>query len=674
MKYTARFLFLQFLWSAFCLCMPAKTMAQQTATPPQHFHVQTPGSLPTLIGEAQKNLLTDIAVEGALNGTDLRFLREMAGSDAQQQPTEGQLAHLDLSRATFTPGGEAYIYKDEWQTVKGGALVLPDFAFRHCRLATIVLPERMDTIGIGAFELSALRSIRLPEESVVLGWAFNQCKQLTQVEFPQHLIELGQDCFRNCDSLRTLRFHDVQFLPYHAFQDATGLEEIIIDGALWHADGWICDACPNLRRIEFSGVILTTGGPTIASNCPMLSEILFSGFSFPIHFSRVENCPKMQACRVTGSILQSACPDFLPPIRSASDVSRPLLQRATAVVAAMSSQKKLSRWNTMTVRKNEIIRQLAAVQARCGRKAEALQTLALLCDIGFPFTSRITSDSAFASLKNDADFIELMKKIETNADYLRMIRLSLPYETGSAFRQAAPLPPLSYAPASDSTLQRIRSYFQADYIAGSGSEVERIKNVMFWVHDRIRHRGNFLPSSQRTAIDLVEGCWKAGRDGMNARGQAIVLAELYQALGWPARFITCQSKFYADDPDATVVTVVWSFTLGKWVMMDASYAAYVTDEDGLLLHPGEIRQHLKDGRPLLLNKEANCNYQQPTSKEYYLDYYMAKNLYYMSGFEHNAPNIDCDRHAAYYTLSPVGSNVKIGIPVYDDAWFWQKPL
>ena len=109
-------------------------------------------------------------------------------------------------------------------------------------------------------------------------------------------------------------------------------------------------------------------------------------------------------------------------------------------------------------------------------------------------------------------------------------------------------------------------------------------------------------------------------------------------------------------------------------MMDASYAAYVTDEDGLLLHPGEIRQHLKDGRPLLLNKEANCNYQQPTSKEYYLDYYMAKNLYYMSGFEHNAPNIDCDRHAAYYTLSPVGSNVKIGIPVYDDAWFWQKPL
>ena len=43
--------------------------------------VHTPGSLPTLIGERQKYKLTSLAVEGALNGTDLRFLREMAGSD-----------------------------------------------------------------------------------------------------------------------------------------------------------------------------------------------------------------------------------------------------------------------------------------------------------------------------------------------------------------------------------------------------------------------------------------------------------------------------------------------------------------------------------------------------------------------------------------------------------------
>ena len=70
--------------------------------------VHTPGSLPTLIGERQKYKLTSLAVEGALGGTDLRFLREMAGSDYRQQPTEGRLRTLDLSRATFVRGGTPY--------------------------------------------------------------------------------------------------------------------------------------------------------------------------------------------------------------------------------------------------------------------------------------------------------------------------------------------------------------------------------------------------------------------------------------------------------------------------------------------------------------------------------------------------------------------------------------
>ena len=312
MKYTARFLFLQFLWSAFCLCMPAKTMAQRTATPPQHFHVKTPGSLPTLIGEAQKNLLTDIAVEGALNGTDLRFLREMAGSDAQQQPTEGQLAHLDLSRATFTPGGEAYIYKDEWQTVKGSALVLPDFAFRNCRLATIVLPERMDTIGVGAFELSALRRVELPEAVVIDGWAFNHCEQLAEVRFPHHLVELKQNVFRDCPALRRLEINDVPSINYNAFVQVPNLEEVVVNGTLWHVDGWVCHDCPNLRRIEFGGVVLTAGGPPIASSCPKLSEIAFSGAAFSLYFGSVEDCPLVERCRVTGYLQTSQDAAFVP--------------------------------------------------------------------------------------------------------------------------------------------------------------------------------------------------------------------------------------------------------------------------------------------------------------------------------------------------------------------------
>ncbi len=637
-----------------------------------HISVKSPGTLPELLGEGQKYVLTALSIEGRLNGTDLRFLREMAGSDYHRQPTAGRLRTLDLSRATFAPGGEAYIDKDGPQHVAGGPLTLPPFAFRECLLEKIVLPERMDTLGTGAFEYSALRSIRIPEGSVVMGWAFNRCENLEKVEMPQHLAELGQNCFRDCGSLGSLRFHDVEYLPYHAFEEATGLEEIVVDGTLLHVDGWFCHSCPRLRRIEFGGVVLTAGGPPIASNCPQLSEILFSGFAFEIGYGSVENCPLMGRCTVTGAVMGSGNPGFLPSSSEVRLISEPVLQRAADGLRQMVGEKCVSQWAYFW--KNGFVRRMAALLTERGMTDEALKMLQLLAEREFPFPAQITSDSAFAPLKSDSRFQAVVERMAQNADFRRMLRLSPPYDTGSLYRRTEPPQRMTFPAAGDSVLQRIRDYFQADYIAGTGSEIERLKNVMFWLHDRIRHRGNFLPASRRSAIDLVEGCRQAGSDGMNARGQAIVLAEIYQALGWPARFITCQSKHYKDDRDATVVTVVWSFTLGKWVMMDASMAAYVTDEDGMLLHPGEIRQRMKDGRPLRLNAEANWNHQESVTQEHYLDYYMAKNLYYMSGFVQNVPGIESQRNPAYYTLVPEGENIKIGIPVYDDAWFWQKPF
>lgn len=64
--------------------------------------------------------------------------------------------------------------------------------------------------------------------------------------------------------------------------------------------------------------------------------------------------------------------------------------------------------------------------------------------------------------------------------------------------------------------------------------------------------------------------------------------------------------------------------------MDPTFAAYVTDENGLLLHPGEVRRRMQHDQPLLLNSDANWNNEWPEEKEDYFDEYMAKNLYIMS--------------------------------------------
>ena len=51
------------------------------------------------------------------------------------------------------------------------------------------------------------------------------------------------------------------------------------------------------------------------------------------------------------------------------------------------------------------------------------------------------------------------------------------------------------------------------------------------------------------------------------------------------------------------------------------------NEKGELLGLGEVRERLINGKTLILNPEANWNKKKSLTKEYYLETYMAKNLY-----------------------------------------------
>ena len=654
------------------LCSPSGLLAR-----PRSLRVAIPGTLPSLVGESRKYTLTALSIEGRLNGTDLRFLREMAGRDYHRQSTAGRLRTLDLSRAIFAPGGEAYIDKDGPRHVTGSPLTLPPFAFRECLLEKIVLPERMDTLGTGAFEYSALRSIRIPEGSVVMGWAFNRCENLEKVEMPQHLAELGQNCFRDCGSLGSLRFHDVEYLPYHAFEEATGLEEIVVDGTLLHVDGWFCHSCPRLRRIEFAGVVLTTGGQPIASRCPQLREIIFSGISLPMGFGSVEDCPLMERCSVTGYVMRSADEQFIPYSHSIGNVSpgrvRELLQGMSKY---FESSRLKNAWSSRLFDRGNIAYNLACILALKGLKDEALEMLGKSVEQGYAQYRHARQDSDLDILHGDARFLRLLGQMEETwkreYDYLNVLRHAPAY----ASRPLADAPAFTYAPPSDPDLLRVRQYFRLDSIAGGGDEISQMKRIMYWLHDEIPHDGSggFPDHTPRNAIDLHKAC-KARERGLNCRGLALVLSEMYLAMGWPARAITCQPRRYSSDPDCHVITVVWSRDLQKWVWMDPSFAAFVTDENGLLLHPGEVRQRLIDGRPLVLNEDANWNHRSRQTKEEYLENYMAKNLYYLSAYLHGRFGVETpDRNREdYYTLAPEGTEAPNRPALSDEAWFWQAP-
>lgn len=128
------------------------------------------------------------------------------------------------------------------------------------------------------------------------------------------------------------------------------------------------------------------------------------------------------------------------------------------------------------------------------------------------------------------------------------------------------------------------------------------------------------------------------------------------------------------DSECHIVVVVWSRTLGKWIMMDPTYDAYVCDENGLILHPGEIRKSMIEGRKLVLSDNANWNHVLMFTEKNYLYEYMAKNLYILSAYLDSYPNVESEGKSTYYTLKPEGFDANIGgTATYDEQWFWQKP-
>ncbi|MCY1222291.1 hypothetical protein D9M72_343800 [compost metagenome] len=111
--------------------------------------------------------------------------------------------------------------------------------------------------------------------------------------------------------------------------------------------------------------------------------------------------------------------------------------------------------------------------------------------------------------------------------------------------------------------------------------------------------------------------------------------------------------------------------------MDPSHGIYVTDDKGTLLSIEEVRERLKNNQPLKLNKETE------RTKEWYLDYYMAKNLYWIqctnkSQFNTESRYRNNDKDLQYISLTPSGYEednryLKGNTITHNPDYFWKAP-
>ena len=123
------------------------------------------GTLPDRIGSSKKYKITNLKIIGEINGTDLRMIREMAGSNSNGNSTDGKLSVLDLSEAKIVKGGDCYLNNGYDYTSND---VIGSRAFLGCSVLTsLTLPADITSIGDEAFQgCSGLTSIYVYAEKV----------------------------------------------------------------------------------------------------------------------------------------------------------------------------------------------------------------------------------------------------------------------------------------------------------------------------------------------------------------------------------------------------------------------------------------------------------------------------------------------------------------------------
>lgn len=325
---------------------------------------------------------------------------------------------------------------------------------------------------------------------------------------------------------------------------------------------------------------------------------------------------------------------------------------------------------------------MACYQALNGHKKEAIAWFKKSADAGYGNYANAIVDSDLTGLRDDRDFKVALEKVREEGDYGYLLKKSGPYS-----RHPSPgLPVFTYQAATAPELVKFKQEYNLDSVSGKGDEISRIKNLLYWAHNIVRHDGNSNNPPSRNGTDIISVCKKDDR-GVNCRMMATILKDAYQAEGFKARLVTCMPKDTADF-DCHVINVVWSKTLNKWVWMDPTFNAYVSDEKGNLLNIEEVRGRLIKNQPLVLNADANWNNKIKQTREDYLGRYMSKNLYWLKcaiksdwDLETRAAGktpiqyIDLypGNFSTIHNQSKKSGNGMTEYATNNPAYFWQKP-
>ena len=262
------------------------------------------GTLPSKIGDTKKYKITNLKIMGEINGTDLRFIREMAGCDYKGMGTEGKLVTLDLSEAKIVEGGDFYYgyydyydYYDHYYTTSDD--VIGDYAFSGCSsLTSLTLPSSVTSIGGHAFEkCSGLTSLTLPSSVTSIGeFAFRYCSGLTSLTIPSGVTTIDYYAFADCRGLTSLTLpSSVTSIGGHAFAWCSGLTSLTLHSSVTSIGDYAFAWCSGLTSLTLPSSVTSIGGHAFES-CSGLTSLTLPSSVTEIDRSAFERCNNLKEC------------------------------------------------------------------------------------------------------------------------------------------------------------------------------------------------------------------------------------------------------------------------------------------------------------------------------------------------------------------------------------------